>query len=76
MRVSQKLLAILLLFNATISLAQEEEPPPLELLGFIADFSDDNGWVDPENLEGLFNDIESKDDATEGNNEKQDEQGE
>lgn len=76
MRVSQQLLAILLLFNATISPAQEEELPPLELLGFIADFSDENGWVDPENLEGLFKDSEKVEEATQGNSEKEDEHGE
>jgi hypothetical protein len=80
MRVSQQLLAILLLFYAAISPAQEEELPPLELLGFIADFSDGNDWVDPENLEGLFNDnvdnSEQPQEVTEGNSEKQDEHGE
>jgi len=33
----------------------EGELPALELLGFIADFSDDDeGWVDPQELEELF----------------------
>ncbi|MCZ6829936.1 MAG: hypothetical protein O7F73_10185 [Gammaproteobacteria bacterium] len=34
---------------------EEEELPALELLGFIADFSDDDeGWVDPQELEELL----------------------
>ena len=34
---------------------EEDELPPLELLGFIADFSDDEeGWTDPETIEDLF----------------------
>ena len=41
--------------------AQEEDDlPPLELLGFIADFSDDEeGWTDPETIEDLFSTDES-----------------
>ncbi len=80
MRVSQQLLAILLLFNAAISPAQEEELLPLELLGFIADFSDGDDWVDPENLEGLFsnsvNNSEKTEEVTNGNSETRDENGE
>ena len=35
--------------------SEQEELPALELLGFIADFSDDDeGWVDPQELEELF----------------------
>ncbi len=31
------------------------EAPPLELLGFIADFSDEEeGWVDPREIESIF----------------------
>ena len=32
----------------------EEKLPPLELLGFLADFSDESGWVDPAELDGMF----------------------
>jgi hypothetical protein len=35
--------------------AADEKLPELELLGFIADFSDDEeGWVDPGELEEMF----------------------
>jgi hypothetical protein len=41
-------------FSAHVA-AQEDELPPLELLGFIADFSDEEeGWVDPQEIEGIF----------------------
>jgi hypothetical protein len=34
---------------------QEDELPPLELLGYIADFSDgEEGWTDPESIDDLF----------------------
>jgi hypothetical protein len=55
MRASQQFLALLILLTTTFASAQsEEELPTLELLGFIADFSDADGWVDPQNLEGLL----------------------
>ena len=76
MRASQQLLAMLLLFNTAVSSAQKQELPPLELLGFIADFSDGNSWMDPENLEGLFNDVKEVENIKEQNDEKQDEYSE
>jgi len=67
MRVRYVLLSLCLSLLTQISAATEEEPsaggkpsaegelPALELLGFIADFSDDDeGWVDPQELEELF----------------------
>ncbi len=49
---------------------EDQDLPPLELLGFIADFSDNQeGWVDPQEIDGIFNlDGEEPD---QGNNEKQ-----
>jgi hypothetical protein len=56
MRVRHVLLSVCILLLSQIATATEEEDlPPLELLGFIADFSDeDEGWVDPQELEELF----------------------
>jgi hypothetical protein len=34
---------------------EEVDLPPLELLGYIADFSDEEeGWTDPESIDDLF----------------------
>ncbi len=56
MRVRYVLLSLCLSILTQIAAATEaEELPELELLGFIADFSDDEeGWVDPQQLEELF----------------------
>ena len=56
MRVRYVLLILCLSILTQIAAAtEEEELPELELLGFIADFSDDEeGWVDPQQLEELF----------------------
>jgi hypothetical protein len=56
MRVRYVLLSLCLSLLTQIAAAtEEEELPALELLGFIADFSDDDeGWVDPQELEELF----------------------
>ena len=55
MRVRQLVLACSLTFTISINAAEEEELPPLELLGFIADFSsEEEAWVDPQQLEELL----------------------
>ena len=55
MRVRQLVLACSLTFTISINAAEEEELPPLELLGFIADFSsEEEGWVDPQQLQELL----------------------
>ncbi len=56
MQVRAVLLGLCISLLAQIATAtEEEELPPLELLGFLADFSDDEeGWVDPQELEELF----------------------
>ncbi|MCY4426185.1 MAG: hypothetical protein OXC05_04035 [Halieaceae bacterium] len=55
MRVRHLALACSLTFTISINAAEEEELPPLELLGFIADFSsEEEGWVDPQQLEELL----------------------
>ncbi len=59
MRVRQWILACCLTLNAStfpgLATAEEEELPGLELLGFIADFSDEEeGWLDPQEIEGIF----------------------
>ncbi len=56
MRVRYALLSLCLSQLTQIAAASEAaELPPLELLGYIADFSDDEeGWVDPQELEELF----------------------
>ncbi len=61
MRARELTLALCLFLTTSTITAKEEEIPPLELLGFIADFSDEeDGWVDPGEIEGLFN-LESTD---------------
>ena len=64
MRARPWIIACLLtIFTSTVTSpgrADEEtedtDLPPLELLGFIADFSDNQeGWVDPQEIEGIFN---------------------
>ena len=64
MRVRHVLLLLCLsLLAHAATAAEEEELPALELLGFIADFSDDEaGWVDPQELEELTS---LEDEATE-----------
>jgi hypothetical protein len=56
MRASFFLLVLCVsLFNQPTLADDEEDLPALELLGFIADFSDeDEGWTDPESVENLF----------------------
>ena len=56
MRVRYVLLSLFIsLLTHAAAATEEEELPALELLGFIADFSDENeGWVDPQELEELF----------------------
>ena len=56
MRVRHVLLLLCLsLLAHAATAAEEEELPALELLGYIADFSDDEeGWVDPQELDELF----------------------
>ena len=56
MRARYVLLSLCLsLLTQNAAATEEEELPELELLGFIADFSDDEeGWVDPQQLEELF----------------------
>ncbi len=54
MRVRQLVIATSLLVSASINATGEEELPPLELLGFIADFSNEReGWVDSGLLEEM-----------------------
>ena len=51
----QLVLAISLVLSASINATGEEELPPLELLGFIADFSNEReGWVDSGLLEEML----------------------
>lgn len=49
-------LALLMLAGLCImpAYATEEEPPPMELLEFLAEFETENGgWVDPTELEDM-----------------------
>ena len=59
MRARQWILACCLTLTTStfsaLTSAEEDALPPLELLGFIADFSDEEeGWVDPQEIEGIF----------------------
>lgn len=59
MRARQWILACCLTLHTStfpgLATAEEEELPGLELLGFIADFSDEEeGWLDPQEIEGIF----------------------
>ena len=61
-------LCVSLLSQPATAGEEEDELPPLELLGFIADFSDDEeGWTDPETIEDLFSMGEDGDGDTDGN---------
>jgi hypothetical protein len=59
-------ISLIIVTHAAANDEEDENLPPLELLGFIADFSDeDEGWTDPEVVEDMF----SLDDAEPAENE-------
>ena len=48
-------ISLIIVTHAAANDEEEDNLPPLELLGFIADFSDDEeGWTDPAVVEDLF----------------------